>query len=97
MGSQCQKVVLYYETEDAGDGVSYFCRVEQASARFANYLEVGREWARANRVRFVYRATQETAYCYGRRLAHGAVINRLFTAFGSGAIEYRPETGAAPN
>lgn len=33
------RVALYYETEDGGDGTLTFAELQEASARFANYLK----------------------------------------------------------
>ena len=85
-----EKVVLYYETEDGGDGVLTFAELKQASARFANYLK-SQGVGKGDRVAGLLPRTPELLIVMAGAWRIGAVYQPLFTAFGSGAIEYRLE------
>lgn len=84
------KVALYYEKVGGGDGVLTFTELKEASARFANYLQslgIGK----GDRVAALLPRTPELLIVIAGTLRAGAVYQPLFTAFGSGAIEYRFE------
>lgn len=84
------KVALYYEKAGGGDGVLTFAELKEASARFANYLRslgIGK----GDRVAALLPRTPELLIVIAGTLRAGAVYQPLFTAFGSGAIEYRFE------
>lgn len=88
--ANAEKVVLYYETEDGGDGVLTFAELKQASARFANYLTL-QGVGKGDRVAGLLPRTPELLIVMAGAWRIGAVYQPLFTAFGSGAIEYRLE------
>ena len=88
--ANAEKVVLYYETEDGGDGVLTFAELKQASARFANYLKL-QGVGKGDRVAGLLPRTPELLIVMAGAWRIGAVYQPLFTAFGSGAIEYRLE------
>jgi acetyl-CoA synthetase len=88
--TDAEKVVLYYETEDGGDGVLTFAELKQASARFANYLKL-QGVGKGDRVAGLLPRTPELLIVMAGAWRIGAVYQPLFTAFGSGAIEYRLE------
>jgi len=85
-----QKVALYYEREDGGDGALTFAQLKEASARFANYLKA-QGIGKGDRVAALLPRTPELLIVIAGTLRAGAVYQPLFTAFGSGAIEYRFE------
>ncbi|WP_372981570.1 AMP-binding protein [Marinobacter sediminum] len=85
-----QKVALYYEKEGGGDGVLTFAELKEASARFANYLKA-QGIGKGDRVAALLPRTPELLIVIAGTLRAGAVYQPLFTAFGSGAIEYRFE------
>ena len=85
-----KKVALYYETEDGGDGALTFAELKQASARFANYPQ-SQDIGRGDRVAGLLPRTPELLIVIAGTWRIGAVYQPLFTAFGSGAIEYRLE------
>jgi acetyl-CoA synthetase len=88
--ANAEKVVLYYETEDGGDGVLTFAELKQASARFANYLTL-QGVGKGDCVAGLLPRTPELLIVMAGAWRIGAVYQPLFTAFGSGAIEYRLE------
>jgi len=85
-----QKVALFYETVDGGDGTLTFAELKAASARFANYLK-SRGIGKGDRVAGLLPRGPELLIVIAGALRAGAVYQPLFTAFGSGAIEYRLE------
>ena len=85
-----QRVALFYEKEDGGSGQLTFAELQAASARFANYLKslgIGK----GDRVAGLLPRGPELLIVIAGALRAGAVYQPLFTAFGSGAIEYRFE------
>ncbi|MBW4935936.1 AMP-binding protein [Marinobacter sp. F4206] len=88
--SDPQKVALYYEKDDGGDGTLTFAELKEASARFANYLK-SKGIGKGDRVAALLPRTPELLIVIAGTLRAGAVYQPLFTAFGSGAIEYRFE------
>ncbi len=84
------KVALYYETLDGGDGTLTFAELKAASARFANYLKA-QGVSKGDRVAGLLPRGPELLVVIAGALRLGAVYQPLFTAFGSGAIEYRLE------
>ncbi|GGE69026.1 AMP-binding protein [Streptosporangium jomthongense] len=85
-----KKVALYYETGAGGDGTLTFAELKEQSARFANYL-VSQGIGKGDRVAGLLPRTPELLVVIAGTLRVGAVYQPLFTAFGSGAIEYRLE------
>ncbi len=85
-----QKVALFYETADGGDGTLTFAELKAASARFANYLK-SQGIGKGDRVAGLLPRGPELLVVIAGALRAGAVYQPLFTAFGSGAIEYRLE------
>ncbi|HEV8076856.1 MAG TPA: AMP-binding protein, partial [Marinobacter sp.] len=73
-----------------GDGVLTFAELKQASARFANYL-TSQGVGKGDRVAGLLPRTPELLIVMAGAWRIGAVYQPLFTAFGSGAIEYRLE------
>ncbi|MBS8239567.1 AMP-binding protein [Marinobacter lipolyticus] len=88
-----QRVALYYEKDDGGDGVLTFAELKEQSARFANYLK-SRGIGKGDRVAGLLPRSPELLVVIAGALRAGAVYQPLFTAFGSGAIEYRLERAA---
>lgn len=84
------KVALYYEKTDGGDGTMTFAELKAASARFANYL-ASQGIGKGDRVAGLLPRGPELLVVIAGALRLGAVYQPLFTAFGSGAIEYRLE------
>ncbi|EMP57335.1 acetyl-coA synthetase/AMP-(fatty) acid ligase [Marinobacter santoriniensis NKSG1] len=84
------KVALYYEKTDGGDGTMTFAELKAASARFANYL-ASQGVGKGDRVAGLLPRGPELLVVIAGALRLGAVYQPLFTAFGSGAIEYRLE------
>lgn len=84
------KVALYYEKTDGGDGTMTFAELKAASARFANYL-TSQGIGKGDRVAGLLPRGPELLVVIAGALRLGAVYQPLFTAFGSGAIEYRLE------
>lgn len=85
-----QRVALYYEKDGGGEGVLTFAELKEQSARFANYLKscgIGK----GDRVAGLLPRSPELMIVIAGALRAGAVYQPLFTAFGSGAIEYRLE------
>ena len=85
-----KKVALYYEKGDGGDGVLTFAELKEQSARFANYL-TSQGIGKGDRVAGLLPRSPELLIVIAGALRAGAVYQPLFTAFGSGAIEYRLE------
>ncbi|WP_297796298.1 AMP-binding protein [uncultured Marinobacter sp.] len=85
-----QRVALYYEKEGGGDGTLTFAELKEKSARFANYLK-SRGIGEGDRVAGLLPRSPELLVVIAGALRAGAVYQPLFTAFGSGAIEYRLE------
>ncbi|WP_417501129.1 AMP-binding protein [Marinobacter sp.] len=85
-----QKVALFYEALDGSDGTLTFAELKEQSARFANYL-VSQGIGKGDRVAGLLPRTPELLIVIAGALRAGAVYQPLFTAFGSGAIEYRLE------
>jgi len=88
--SNPQRVALFYETADGGDGTLTFAELKTASARFANYLK-SQGIGKGDRVAGLLPRGPELLIVIAGALRAGAVYQPLFTAFGSGAIEYRLE------
>ncbi|MEX2476734.1 AMP-binding protein [Marinobacter sp.] len=88
--SDPQRVALYYEKADGGDGVLTFAELKDQAARFANYLK-SRGIGKGDRVAGLLPRSPELLVVIAGTLRAGAVYQPLFTAFGSGAIEYRME------
>ncbi|TNE71677.1 MAG: AMP-binding protein [Gammaproteobacteria bacterium] len=88
--SDPQKVALYYEKDGGGEGKLTFAELRDASARFANYLK-SQGIGKGDRVAGLLPRTPELLIVIAGALRAGAVYQPLFTAFGSGAIEYRLE------
>lgn len=84
------RVALYYEKVDGGDGVLTFAELKEQSARFANYL-ASQGIGKGDRVAGLLPRGPELLVVIAGVLRAGAVYQPLFTAFGSGAIEYRLE------
>ncbi|BES71366.1 acyl-CoA synthetase [Marinobacter nanhaiticus D15-8W] len=84
------KVALYYEKAGGGEGVLTFSQLKEASGRFANYLK-SQGIEKGDRVAALLPRTPELLIVIAGTLRAGAVYQPLFTAFGSGAIEYRFE------
>ncbi|RBW50221.1 AMP-binding protein [Marinobacter sp. F3R11] len=85
-----KKVALYYEKDAGGDGVLTFAELKEQSARFANYL-TSLGIGKGDRVAGLLPRGPELLIVIAGALRAGAVYQPLFTAFGSGAIEYRLE------
>ncbi|WP_152206246.1 AMP-binding protein [Marinobacter changyiensis] len=85
-----QRVALFYEKEGGGSGQLTFAQLQASSARFANYLK-SRGIGKGDRVAGLLPRSPELLIVIAGALRAGAVYQPLFTAFGSGAIEYRFE------
>lgn len=85
-----KRVALYYERDGGGDGVLTFAELKDKSARFANYL-TSQGIGQGDRVAALLPRGPELLVVIAGTLRAGAVYQPLFTAFGSGAIEYRLE------
>ncbi|NVK44461.1 MAG: AMP-binding protein [Oceanospirillaceae bacterium] len=82
------RVGLYYEGIDRPASQHSFSELRAQSARFANYLKsIG--IGKGDRVAGLLPRTPELLVVVLGTLRAGAVYQPLFTAFGSGAIEYR--------
>lgn len=84
------RVALYYEKEAGGDGTLTFAELKEQSARFANYL-ASQSIGKGDRVAGLLPRGPELLIVIAGTLRAGAVYQPLFTAFGTGAIEYRLE------
>lgn len=85
------RVALRYERVTGESGELSFAELQRRSAQFAGFLrECG--IGRGDRVACLLPRTPELLICVLGTLRAGAVYQPLFTAFGSGAIEYRLQT-----
>lgn len=84
------RVALRYERIDGSNGEMTFHELQQRSAQFANFL-TSQGIGRGDRVACLLPRTPELLISLLGALRVGAVYQPLFTAFGSGAIEYRLE------
>lgn len=86
--SDTRRVALYYEKDGGGDGVLTFAELKEQSARFANYL-TAQDIGKGDRVAALLPRVPELLIANAGTLRAEAIYQPLFTAFGSGAIEYR--------
>lgn len=84
------KVALRYERVDGTAGEMTFAELQKRAAQFAGFLE-SQGIGRGDRVACLLPRTPELLICVLGTIRAGAVYQPLFTAFGSGAIEYRLE------
>lgn len=82
------KIALRYERADGSRGELSFSELKNRSAQFANYLQ-SQGIGKGDRVACLLPRTPELLITVLGTLRAGAVYQPLFTAFGSGAIEYR--------
>lgn len=82
------RVGLRYERVDGTSGEMTFAELKRRSAQFAGFLK-SRGIGKGDRVACLLGRTPELMICVLGALRVGAVYQPLFTAFGSGAIEYR--------
>ncbi len=82
------RVGLRYERADGRSGEMTFAELKRRSAQFAGFLK-SRGIGKGDRVACLLGRTPELMICVLGALRVGAVYQPLFTAFGSGAIEYR--------
>jgi acetyl-CoA synthetase len=82
------KIALRYERADGSRGEMSFSELKTRSAQFANYLQ-SQGVTKGDRVACLLPRTPELLITVLGTLRAGAVYQPLFTAFGSGAIEYR--------
>ncbi|MEH6652203.1 MAG: AMP-binding protein [Motiliproteus sp.] len=82
------KVGLRYQRIDGSSGELSFAELKRRSAQFANFL-TSRGIGKGDRVACLLPRTPELLVAVLGTLRAGAVYQPLFTAFGSGAIEYR--------
>lgn len=82
------KVALRYQRVDGSSGEMTFAELKTRSAQFANYLKA-QGIGKGDRVACLLPRTPELLITVLGALRAGAVYQPLFTAFGSGAIEYR--------
>ncbi|WP_375176472.1 AMP-binding protein [Marinobacter mobilis] len=82
------RVALRYERVDGSSGELTFAELKRRSAQFAGFLQ-SRGIGKGDRVACLLTRTPELLICVLGALRIGAVYQPLFTAFGSGAIEYR--------
>ena len=82
------KIALRYERADGTRGEMSFGELKIRSAQFANYLR-SQGITKGDRVACLLPRTPELLITVLGTLRAGAVYQPLFTAFGSGAIEYR--------
>lgn len=83
-----QRVALRYERADGSAGELTFAELQKEAARFAGFLQA-QGIGPGDRVACLLPRTPELLICVLGTLRAGAVYQPLFTAFGSGAIEYR--------
>ncbi|PVY70063.1 acetyl-CoA synthetase [Tamilnaduibacter salinus] len=83
-----ERVGLRYERADGTAGDITFADLQKEAARFAGFLD-SQGIGRGDRVACLLPRTPELLICVLGTLRVGAVYQPLFTAFGSGAIEYR--------
>lgn len=88
--SDPQRVALRHQATDGTVGDYTFAQLREQSARFANYL-TSQGIGKGDRVACLLPRTPELLVVVLGTLRAGAVYQPLFTAFGSGAIEYRTE------
>ncbi|QEW06430.1 AMP-binding protein [Nitrincola iocasae] len=91
--AQPDKVALYHRDLEGQASQMTFLQLSQQASRFANYLKsmgVGK----GDRVAGLLPRTPELLVVILGTLKAGAVYQPLFTAFGSGAIEYRLQQAA---
>jgi acetyl-CoA synthetase len=82
------RIGLYYEGVERPASQHSFAELKAKSARFANYLSA-QGIGKGDRVAGLLPRTPELLVVILGTLRAGAVYQPLFTAFGSGAIEYR--------
>src|SRR5690554_1442736 len=82
------KVALRYELADGSGGEMTFRELMQRSAQFANFLK-SQGIGKGDRISALLTRTPELMIVVLGALKAGAVYQPMFTAFGSGAIEYR--------
>ncbi|MBN3560707.1 AMP-binding protein [Aliamphritea spongicola] len=82
------RIALYYEGVNRTASKHSFAELQAAAAQFANFL-TGQGIGRGDRVACMLPRTPELLIVVLGVLRAGAVYQPLFTAFGSGAIEYR--------
>ncbi|MBS97381.1 MAG: AMP-binding protein [Oceanospirillaceae bacterium] len=83
-----ERVALRYELIDGNSGEMTFHELMQRSAQFANFLNA-QGIGKGDRVSTLLSRTPELMIVILGTLRAGAVYQPMFTAFGSGAIEYR--------
>ncbi|UTW12774.1 AMP-binding protein [Marinobacterium rhizophilum] len=84
------RTALFYEGADRPASEHSFAELQGKAARFANYLSA-QGIGKGDRVAGLLPRTPELLVVILGTLRAGAVYQPLFTAFGSGAIEYRLE------
>ncbi|WP_111495645.1 AMP-binding protein [Marinobacter bohaiensis] len=84
------RIGLRYERADGTAGEVSFAELQRRAAQFAGFLQA-QGIGRGDRVACLLPRTPELLVCVLGTLRAGAVYQPLFTAFGSGAIEYRLE------
>ncbi|OMH35330.1 AMP-binding protein [Motiliproteus sp. MSK22-1] len=84
------RIGLRYQGVDGTTSEHSFAELKEKSAQFANYL-VAQGIGKGDRVSALLPRTPELMIVILGTLKAGAVYQPLFTAFGSGAIEYRTE------
>jgi acetyl-CoA synthetase len=85
-----ERIGLYYEGAQRPASEHSFAELREKAARFANYLSA-QGIGKGDRVAGLLPRTPELLVVILGTLRAGAVYQPLFTAFGSGAIEYRLE------
>jgi len=86
--SDPNRIALRHEGLDGVSSVYTFVELKEKSSQFANYL-TSKGIGRADRVSALLPRSPELMVVILGTLRAGAVYQPLFTAFGSGAIEYR--------
>jgi acetyl-CoA synthetase len=82
------KIGLRYQLIDGSSGELSFAELQRRAAQFANFLQ-SQGIGKGDRVACLLPRTPELLIAVLGTLRAGAVYQPLFTAFGSGAIEYR--------
>ncbi len=82
------RIALRYQSADGSRGELSFKELKRRSAQFANYL-ASQGIGKGDRVACLLPRTPELLITVLGTLRAGAIYQPLFTAFGSGAIEYR--------
>jgi acetyl-CoA synthetase len=82
------RVGLRYQLIDGSSGELGFAELQKRSAQFANFLK-SQGIGKGDRVACLLSRTPELLIALLGTLRAGAVYQPMFTAFGSGAIEYR--------